>query len=149
MTQEKKDEVKVQILKCWDDKEPICFTKITNDEKDKNGEDFKSLTDSSWIKKGEKFGEEKLRERIAPWLSTLFKAEHLSLLIGSGLTNVVCNIAKCEVTSWKNVEFEWITEEIKEKIEKEAQKSAYRAGRGEANLEDKIRYKRETSYFYY
>ncbi|EMT40010.1 hypothetical protein TthWC1_0434 [Thermoanaerobacter thermohydrosulfuricus WC1] len=139
MIQEKKEEVEVQILKCWDDKEPVCFTKVTNDDKDKNGEEFKSLTDSSWIKKREKFGEEKLRERIAPWLSTLFKAEHLSLLIGSGLTNAVCNIAKCEVPSWKNIKFEWITEEIKEKIEKEAQKSAYRAGRGEANLEDRIR----------
>lgn len=140
MSVEKETEInnnKVQILKCWDDMVPVKF-KVINDEESTNGEKFESCTDSSWIKKGEKFNEEKLRERIVPWLSTLFKAEHLSLLIGSGLTNAVCSIAKSSIPSWQNIKFDNISKEIEDKIEKEAEKSAGKSGRGKANLEDRI-----------
>jgi len=141
VSQEKETEVhvnKVQILKCWDDRVPIYF-KVTNEEENTNGEKFESCGDSSWIKEGEKFGEEKLRERIVPWLSNLFKAEHLSLLIGSGLTNAVCSIANCEIPSWQDIKFENISKELEDKIEKEAKESADRLARGGANLEDRIR----------
>ena len=32
----------------------------------------------------------KHREHIEPWLSALFQAEHLNLLVGSGLTTAIC-----------------------------------------------------------
>ncbi|ADD01968.1 conserved hypothetical protein [Thermoanaerobacter italicus Ab9] len=141
MSEEKETEInnnKVQILKCWDDMVPVKF-KVINNKESTNGEKFESCTDSSWIKKGGKFGEEKLKERIVPWLSNLFKAEHLSLLIGNGLTKAVCSIAKSEIPSWQDIKFDKINKEIEEKIEKEAKKSAVKLGRGEANLEDRIR----------
>ena len=42
------------------------------------------------------FSVAELRSRIEPWLTSLFQSEHLSLLVGSGLSTAIQNIA-CDV----------------------------------------------------
>ncbi len=49
----------------------------------------------AWHKSDKPLEPEKLRERIEPWLTSLFQSEHLSLLIGSGLTRAVGDLAAC------------------------------------------------------
>lgn len=77
------------ILKVRDDHEPIYFESI-GDQK------YKIIKDSpspSWLS-GELFSIRDLRGRIEPWLTSLFQSEHLSVLIGSGLSTAIQHIAK-------------------------------------------------------
>lgn len=78
-----------------------------------------------------------LRSRIEPWLTSLFQSEHLSLLIGSGLTTAIqidaCGSANNGMND--NLGFTAFSEEI----QKAANDSAKELGRKEANIEDKIR----------
>ena len=81
------------ILKCRDDKSPVYFTTIT--EPSNSAKPFK-LSDEyecGWIPKDECFGSAELRPRIEPWLTALFQSEHLSLLMGSGLSRALHQIA--------------------------------------------------------
>ena len=48
---------------------------------------------------------EKQREHIEPWLSALFQAEHLNLLVGSGLTIAVAKAANSPTVEMRPVEF--------------------------------------------
>lgn len=78
-----------------------------------------------------------LRSRIEPWLTSLFQSEHLSLLVGSGLTTAAqfdaCGSADNGMS--KTPEFTVYSEEI----EKAAVDSARKSGRNIANIEDRIR----------
>lgn len=78
-----------------------------------------------------------LRSRIEPWLTSLFQSEHLSLLVGSGLTTAAqfdaCDSADNGMS--KTPEFTVYSEEI----EKAAVDSARKSGRNIANIEDRIR----------
>lgn len=78
-----------------------------------------------------------LRSRIEPWLTSLFQSEHLSLLVGSGLTTAVqfdaCGSADNGMS--KTSEFTVYSDEI----EKVAVDSAKKSGRNIANIEDRIR----------
>lgn len=78
-----------------------------------------------------------LRSRIEPWLTSLFQSEHLSLLVGSGLTTAVqfdaCGSADNGMS--KTSEFTVYSDEI----EKAAVDSAKKSGRNIANIEDRIR----------
>ena len=90
----------------------------------------------SWAKSGETFGPEKIRPRIEPWLTALVQSEHLSLLIGSGLTHAVHGIAKGEkLSDMQSVQFGIFDNEISA----EAERVAKAAGRKCGNFEDKIR----------
>ncbi len=74
-----------------------------------------------------------LREKIEPWLTALFQSEHLSLLIGTGLTTGVTSIAKCKAPGME------IPSEIniyRDEIKKRATESANKMNRGAANCED-------------
>ena len=79
---------------------------------------------------------EKLRSEIEPWLTALFQSEHLSLLLGGGLSAAVhwisanapgAGMAQIPFTAFKN------------QIDRVAGETAKRAGRGEPNIEDQIR----------
>jgi len=81
-----------QILKTRDDYAPIFLSRAS----DSTGADrFTAPIDStcSWAKPDQPFGVEMLRPRIEPWLTALVQSEHLSLLIGSGLTHAVHGLA--------------------------------------------------------
>ena len=77
-----------------------------------------------------------LRSRIEPWLTALFQSEHLSLLVGSGLTRSVSIIAGADdATNMKFDGFKSCEDIFKEQIESYARN----AGRDEPNIEDYIR----------
>lgn len=77
-----------------------------------------------------------LRERIEPWLSALFQADHLNLLIGSGLTTALeyeaCGNAGTAMTGGRFTTF--ATE-----IAAAAERLAGAAGRRVPNIEDELR----------
>ncbi len=104
-------------------------------------------------KKSGNYNRQKLREKIEPWLTAVFQSEHLSLLVGSGLSMALTTTnPPSESTddsgddgpkeNSKNnsmmspMEFKSpYMELIKEKAEDEA----IRMGRGKANFEDYLR----------
>jgi hypothetical protein len=76
------------------------------------------------------------RKRIEPWLSGIFQAEHLNLLVGSGLTIAVANLAGAKATGMGKAEF---LTEFDEAIDRKADEDAKRMQRGSANIEDQFR----------
>ena len=90
----------------------------------------------SWAKSGEPFGPQTLRSRIEPWLTALVQSEHLSLLIGSGLTHAVHGIAKGkELPGMQSIQFGIFGDEISA----EAERVAEAAHRESGNFEDQVR----------
>jgi hypothetical protein len=83
-------------------------------------------------KKDGDFNRQKLREKIEPWLTAVFQSEHLSLLIGSGLSVALTDNG----SMMKRIEFEG---NYKELIKNKADEEAKNLGRGEANFEDDLR----------
>lgn len=77
---------------------------------------------------------EHLKKIIEPWLSAALQTDHLSLLLGAGFTNAVCQIAEVSSSSMGQAEFG----EFSDKIDEYANKSAKEMGRGSANIEDQI-----------
>ena len=121
------------IVKVRDDHEPINFCWdteknifIPKNKQESGGEP--TLSDMS---------KTDMRAKVEPWLTSLFQSEHLSLLVGSGLTSAVQREACGKVDNGMNVEagFSVFADEIKQA----AQSSAEKIGRGEANIEDQIR----------
>lgn len=78
----------------------------------------------------------RLKKVIEPWLSAALQSEHLSLLIGAGLTTAVCQIAKVSSSSMGTANF---GDDFSEKVDKYAKKAAEEMGRGNPNIEDQIR----------
>ncbi len=128
---------KKNILKSRDDKTPLFFEEIT--EEKPTSQKFKlanSDSTCSWITSNQEFGSEVLRPRIEPWLTALFQSEHLSLLLGSGLTHAVHQIATdTSLPGMNAVTFTHYSNEI----EKAAKISAEKSGRDTGNIEDQIR----------
>lgn len=92
-------------------------------------------SETSWLN-SEEFGYKELRSRIEPWLTSLFQAEHLSLLAGSGLTHAVHSIvAGKPAAGMGEVDFVFCGKEITHA----SAVSARRAGRKKANIEDQLR----------
>ncbi|WP_312813215.1 SIR2 family protein [Sedimentibacter sp.] len=82
-------------------------------------------------------GISELRTGIEPWLTSLFQSEHLSVLIGSGLSTAVQFLATGTVNTVMSGQD--INSAFKDKIIEAAQKSSLVCGRGEKNIEDEIR----------
>lgn len=126
-----------QILKSYDDHVPVQFK--AEAEAAEETPCFKLIEGStcSWATSDALFGPEKLRSRIEPWLTALVQSEHLSMLIGSGLTHAVHGIAKRDekLPGMGTVNFGPLNEEIAE----EAISTAKSAGRCEGNFEDQVR----------
>lgn len=118
-------------LKVRDDHQPVRFRSV-----DKGRFEFCDGVDTGWLS-AEQFGFKELRSRIEPWLTSLFQSEHFSLLIGSGLTHAVHQIAagKSAVGMSGMVS----DGRFKEKIGAAALASAKAAGREQSNIEDQIR----------
>lgn len=119
------------ILKSRDDPQPVFFETV-------DGKEYRLCSDSqcSWLKNEEKFGPDKLRTRIEPWLTALFQSEHHSLLIGSGLTHSVHWMAKgSNLPGMAKAHFNVFDVQISEV----ANATAKNAGRNSANIEDQIR----------
>ena len=124
------------IVKVRDDYVPIEFCKYEDPEGDKI---FKVAAGQlpDWAPAGD-FGVADLRSRIEPWLTSLFQSEHLSLLVGSGLTTAI-QYAACSGGSNGMENFE-PKSHYADKIKLKATESAKVTGRGEnPNIEDYIR----------
>ena len=76
------------------------------------------------------------RKRIEPWLSAVFQAEHLNLLIGSGFTTAVGYIAGATATGMNKIVF---GSEFDTQIDAFAESEAALMRRGAANIEDQFR----------
>ena len=125
-----------QILKTRDDHSPVSFRR--NDPKNEANKPFKLDADveCSWAKSDKNFGPIELRPRIEPWLTALVQSEHLSLLIGSGLTHAVHQLAtNTALPGMAAISFEKLNDEIM----REAKRTAEAVGRENGNFEDQIR----------
>lgn len=127
-------EKKINIIKVREDKEPVEFEKLSEEEGY-----FKLIKEgASYINNEGKFSEIDLRSRVEPWLSSLFQSEHLSLLLGSGLSTAI----QIETTGKANNgmdELDLSKTKYKDKIKTFATESAKKTGRGISNIEDEIR----------
>ena len=75
----------MNIIKVREDKGPIEF-EIDSEQKGL----FKLKEDgTTYINDKGNFSELELRSRVEPWLSSLFQSEHLSILLGSGLSSAI------------------------------------------------------------
>src|SRR5690606_39927502 len=74
---------------------------------------------------------DELRRDVEPWLSAIFQSEHLSVLIGSGLTSSVSFVANVKPQEMWRLSLE---HELKDKIKANADKSAVEMKSGEAKI---------------
>ena len=118
-------------LKVRDDHQPVSFRLV-----DQGKFEFCAENEARWLSAKE-FSFKELRSRIEPWLTSLFQSEHLSLLIGSGLTHAVHRLAVGK--SALGMSGTVSDGRFKEKILAAVQASAKAAGRDESNIEDHIR----------
>jgi len=132
----KYDAQKPNVLKTRDDSRPVSLVRKTAPE---SGEPIFSVAEhssSSWAKSGAEIRPSQLRERIEPWLTALCQSEHLSILLGSGLTQAVHRLATGEgCPGMAPGDFGAFADDVNT----EAERSARAAGRKDANLEDQLR----------
>lgn len=76
------------------------------------------------------------RKQIEPWLSAVFQAEHLNLLLGSGFTTAVGSVAGVGATGMAQVAF---GTPFGDAIDTHAKAAATAMRRGSANIEDQFR----------
>ena len=88
------------------------------------------------FKENSVFKTKEIREIIEPWLTAVFQSEHLSLLIGSGLTNAISSMTKITTICMPRIDFKC---EYKDSIKKFADEEAKNMDRGKANFEDDLR----------
>jgi hypothetical protein len=79
--------------------------------------------------------ERESRRKIEPWLTSIFQSDHLSLLVGSGLTTAVTSSVGLISQGMERIDFE----PYKDKIKKWADKQARTMDREKANFEDDLR----------
>ena len=125
-----------QIIKTRDDNAPVFIEHDATELDPNKGCRLAVGADCSWAKADESVGPDKLRSRIEPWLTALVQSEHLSLLIGSGLTHAIHHMAVGEgARGMQAVTFEVLNDEISA----ESKRIAEIAGRDSGNVEDQIR----------
>ena len=126
------DEKKYNVVKVRDDKTPIKY--LLNSET----HEFELVDQENldWCN-GKSFSKSELRTHIEPWLTSLFQSEHLSLLVGSGLTTAV-QYAACG-SSNNGMDVGKSFSVFSDNIAQAASNSAIRTGREKANIEDEIR----------
>ena len=123
-----------QVLKTRDDHTPV-FLKRNADSTAADPFTLPDASKCSWAPQGA-FGAEKLRPRIEPWLTALVQSEHLSLLIGSGLTHAVHRMGTGSALPGMNAA---AFKDFDAEISREAKRISEAAGRMEGNFEDQIR----------
>lgn len=77
------------------------------------------------------------QKHVEPWLSALCQAEHLNLLVGSGLTIAIGKLAGVKSQSMAVADLSDL--EYANEVERAVSQSAKRTGRGQPNLEDQLR----------
>lgn len=119
----------INTLRIRDDYTPLAFSV--------DGDAFKLQAglQATWLT-GETFGHKELRNRIEPWLTSLFQSEHLSLLAGSGLTHAVHYLAAGKAAAGMGA---LTLSHHQAEINQAAGKAAEAAGREKGNLEDQLR----------
>jgi hypothetical protein len=125
-----------QILKSRDDPAPVLIGRDASPTGPDKPFRLTAEATCSWTKAEEGFGPEKLRPRIEPWLTALVQSEHLSLLVGSGLTHAVHGLATAEKLPGMGAISLGI---LDAEIEAEAKRASELAGRDSGNFEDQIR----------
>ena len=80
------------------------------------------------------------RKKIEPWLAALLQAEHLNLLIGSGLTTAIAHHTRAPTI---DMSVDGLECEFNKAVLAAAAKSAKVSGREKPNIEDAIRATRE------
>ena len=80
--------------------------------------------------------QQSLSDEIEPWLSALIQSEHLSLLVGNGLTRATAFGLGATAPSMDEVKFDC---ELEEKVNAHAKRTAEASGRGIKNIEDQLR----------
>ena len=124
------------IIKTRDDRAHVVFELDDEPSDAAKPYRFHCDADRSWIRTETHFGSEVLRSRIEPWLSALFQSEHLSLLVGSGLTHAIHRMATDRsLVGMDSTQFGVFDDEIA----KEAKRVAKAAGRKKGNFEDQLR----------
>lgn len=79
---------------------------------------------------------ERLRQDIEPWLTALFQSEHLSLLMGAGISSAAHYLAAGKTgAGMLPIPFSV----FKEQIKIASRDSAVKTGRGTVNIEDQVR----------
>ena len=127
-------EENIQLLKTKDDPAPVSLNYCESGKTD--GPEFSIVGESTWSEKEKILKPQDIRKRIEPWLTSLVQSEHLSLLIGSGLTQAIHHAATDKkMKGMEKVEFSAFKEEIAVEVERIAKKR----NRGEGNFEDQIR----------
>lgn len=124
------------IVKVRDDDKWFEFDKML-DGSDESGFKLCNGSKLNWCS-DDFFSIAELKGRIEPWLTSLFQSEHLSLLVGSGLSTAIQYLA-CNNADNGMGEF-MPKSKYSDRIVKIAKESAIKAGRGEKpNFEDYIR----------
>ncbi|RHX84228.1 SIR2 family protein [Leptospira stimsonii] len=80
-------------------------------------------------------GSNKIQAKLEPWLTAIFQTEHLSLLLGSGFTAGIANLAKINSQGMARLSFS----NYKAEILTESERSAKEKERIKPNLEDDLR----------
>lgn len=76
------------------------------------------------------------RKHVEPWLAALLQAEHVNLLVGSGLTTGMAKVAGVPAVGMNSAN---LSCDFADAVNNAARESAKRTGRGDPNLEDQIR----------
>jgi hypothetical protein len=125
-----------QILKARDDTAPVRLRGETALSEPARLFRLAPGTKCSWATGDDVCGSDKLRSRIEPWLTALVQSEHLSLLVGSGLTHAVHGLAvEDPLPGMEATTFNVLSKEINA----ESRRAAQLAGRDAGNFEDQIR----------
>ena len=129
-----------QILKTRDDRVPLYLACDVQSEETTTEFRLLNAKQCSWSNTADPISPEKLSHRIKPWLTALSQCEHLSLLIGSGLTHATQTIAtEKSLPIMDTIKFDVFNEKITE----EAKRVAECVGRTSGNFEDQLRIAQE------
>lgn len=114
------------------DKLHICFVRNTLEEYSE--EEFDNLQKE--LTASGKSIEDEFRKKIEPWLTAVFQAEHLSLLVGNGFTMGLSYLCNHTPASMDDMD---VGGSYSEQVKTYAKKTAKEIGRGIPNIEDTIR----------
>ncbi|MGO8692314.1 MAG: SIR2 family protein [Rectinemataceae bacterium] len=131
-----KREQSINILKTRDDPSPVFLNYVEGTDIGNPVFILQEDDISPWIKPGETIKPEKLRPRIEPWLTALCQSEHLSMLLGSGLSIAVCREATGENPLGMEPSDFGVFSEL---VDLAAAKTARAVGRELMNIEDQLR----------
>ena len=128
--------VSANILKCRDDHKPVFLNLVEDPLSESPRYTLSDTSTCSWAKPDEELSPDRLRPRIEPWLTALCQSEHLSLLLGSGLSQAIHQMATGERLPGMGFGYFGDEDDI---ITAETARSANASGRGKGNIEDQIR----------